>query len=93
MGLHLSGDAACILPALKAAGVGAAVHHTAGAAHNAAQVVANVGIADIAAVFAVPDGSPGVTGNAAGVGGCIVGIQIRCLGQIQVKVQGNVLDI
>ena len=93
MGLHLPGDTACILPALNGAGVGAAVHHTAGAAHNAAQVVADVGIADIAAVFAVPDGAPGVTGNAAGVGGCIVGIQIRCLGQIQVKVQGNVLDI
>ena len=67
IGLHLTDDAAHILAAVDHAVVGAEIHKAVAAARAAADVVAEVWVADRATVDAGEQAAGGIAGDAAGV--------------------------
>ena len=93
MGLDLTHNAAHILPTHEVAAVLAVFNEAAVPAGNAAQIIADVRIADGTGIAGGSNGAAGIAGDTAGVAGRIGHMQIRLSAQIQVEVQiqlGNV---
>ena len=70
MGLQLAHDAAHILAAEDAPCVAAGDHRSALEPHDAAGVVAQMGVSQVGVIFTELDGAGGTAGDAAGVAGC-----------------------
>ena len=89
--LHLPDDAAHVLAPVYLALVRAACHEAAAAPRDAADVVADVLIADYRLVDAAADNAGGVPGNAARVGGGVHRVARGELCQIHGRVDGEIL--
>ena len=93
MGLNLTHNAAHILPTHEGAAVLAVFNEAAVPAGNAAQIIADVRIADGAGIAGGGNGAAGIAGDTAGVAGGIGYMQVCLPAQIQIEVQiqlGNV---
>ena len=90
VGLHLARDAADILAPADRALVGAGADLSAAAPRDAADVVADVLVANGGFVHALGDGARGVARDAAGVGGDADGVELGELGEVERELEAQI---
>ena len=93
IGLHLAGDAANVLAPADRAAVRAGAHLPAAAPDDAADVVADVLVADGGLVHALADRAGGVARNAAGVGRDAERVELGELGEVERELEAQIAEV
>ena len=91
IGLHLSGDAADVLAPADRAAVCAGAHLPAAASDDAADIVADVLVADGGLIYALADRAGGVARDAAGVGRDAERVELGKLGEVERELKAQIV--